>query len=432
MKKLICFTLLFILVCSTYAQNQVKEESIRLFFNELKAASDGAKQLWNQDLYGPTLLIDPSTRKIYANESDNMGTLAPKDNIYIGILPQDVNFSNTALDWNGKRWAMIMLPLPENRDDRINLLAHESFHRIQPDLGFALHNADNKHLDEMEGRISLRLEMESLKKALRSSDQDEIRKHLTNALIFRKYRYKQFAEGAVNENLLEMNEGIAEYTGIIVTSRQDEQTKSYLINGMERLLKNRTFVRSFAYQTIPSYGYILYKKDHEWNKQINANTDLTAFFIKKFELKIPAPTQQIFKKLATAYNGKIIFEEETTRDIENKRVVKAYKEKFVESPHFEIKFESMNYSFDPRTIIPIGQYGTYYPTTRITDNWGILTVEKGGLISADWGKISLSIPISIDKNLIKGDGWMLELHDQYTVEADEQKRNYYLKKNVQK
>lgn len=92
----------------------------------------------------------------------------------------------------------------------------------------------------------------------------------------------------------------------------------------------------------------------------------------------------------------------------------------------------MNYSFDPRTIIPIGQYGTYYPTTRITDNWGILTVEKGGLISADWGKISLSIPISIDKNLIKGDGWMLELHDQYTVEADEQKRNYYLKKNVQK
>jgi hypothetical protein len=106
-------------------------------------------------------------------------------------------------------------------------------------------------------------------------------------------------------------------------SRQDEQTKSYLINGMERLLKNRTFVRSFAYQTIPSYGYILYKKDHEWNKQINANTDLTAFFIKKFELKIPTPTQQIFKKLATAYNGKIIFEEETTRDIENKRVVKA-------------------------------------------------------------------------------------------------------------
>ncbi|MNL61380.1 hypothetical protein D3C87_1852940 [compost metagenome] len=87
-----------------------------------------------------------------------------------------------------------------------------------------------------------------------------------------------------------MNEGIAEYTGIIVTSRQDEHTKSYLINGMERLLKNRTFVRSFAYQTIPSYGYILYKKDNEWNKQINANTDLTAFFIKKFELKIPNPT----------------------------------------------------------------------------------------------------------------------------------------------
>ncbi|UZJ65259.1 hypothetical protein OKW96_03165 [Sphingobacterium sp. KU25419] len=164
MKKLICFTFLFILVCFSYAQNQIKEESVRLFFNELNEASDRAIKLWNQDLYGPTLLIDPSTRKVYANESDNMGILKPAGDIYMGILPDEINISNTALDWNGKRWAMIMLPLPENKDDRVNLLAHESFHRIQPDLGFALHNADNKHLDEMEGRISLRLEMEALKK----------------------------------------------------------------------------------------------------------------------------------------------------------------------------------------------------------------------------------------------------------------------------
>lgn len=36
----------------------------------------------------------------------------------------------------------------------------------------------------------------------------------------------------------------------------------------------------------------------------------------------------------------------------------------------------MNYSFDPRTIIPIGAYGTYYPTTRITDNWVSLLLKK--------------------------------------------------------
>ncbi|ULT23417.1 hypothetical protein KUH03_30125 [Sphingobacterium sp. E70] len=68
-----------------------------------------------------------------------------------------------------------MLPLPEHRDDRINLLAHESFHRIQPELGFKLNNANNNHLDEKDGRISLRLEFEALKKALASSDKKEIK-----------------------------------------------------------------------------------------------------------------------------------------------------------------------------------------------------------------------------------------------------------------
>lgn len=432
MKKLICSIFFFALVFFCNAQTKYTEESMRLFFNELQSASKRSKQLWNMEVYGPTLFVDPGTRKIYANEADSMGVLKPIADIYAGILPHEVNFSNTAMDWNGKRWAMIMLPLPDNKDDRVNLLAHESFHRIQPELGFRLNNADNKHLDEKNGRIGLRLEMEALKKALRSVDDNEIKKHLTNALFFRKYRHNQFPEAVVNENLLEINEGIAEFTGVMVSDRKDDLAKSYLIEGMDRLLKNRTFVRSFAYQTIPSYGYILYKRDKEWNKRINAKTDLTVFFAQSFKLTLPLLTEQIFEKLSTAYNGSLICEEETARDIENKRIIKMYKSKFVESPHFEVIFEQMNYSFDPRAIIPIGEYGTYYPTARITDVWGILTIENGGLMSPDWNRILLSVPLSIEGNIIKGDGWRLELSGDYSVDKDDQKRNYYLKKGVPK
>ncbi len=422
------FLLLISLASSLRAQSKsYTENQINTFFTELKHSSDRAIKLWNKNLYGPILLVDPQTRKIYANEGDITGVLQHIDTIYTGILPQDVNISNTALDWSGKRWAMIMLPLPINADDRINLLAHESFHRIQPELGFELNNANNNHLDEKDGRIGLRLEFEALKKALTSSRSREIKKHLGNALFFRKYRQLQFEKAAENENLLEINEGIAEFTGIIVSDRDDESTKSYLIKNMDRSLRNRTLVRSFAYQTIPSYGYLLFKKDKNWNKKIDASTDLTNYFIQKFAISIPSLTEQNFKDLVTEYKGNIILEEENKRDRESKRIVREYKNKFVESPHFEIMFEKMNYSFDPRTIIPIENFGTYYPTTRITDLWGILTVEKGALIAPDWKKISLSLPTFSDKNLVKGDGWILELQDNYTIEVDQQK-NSYLKK----
>lgn len=427
MKK--TFTLLFIihLTVQAYAQRkQYETADINSWFEELKTASDQSFKLWNKSIYGPILLIDPATRSIYANELDGKKTLKPSANLYTGILPQEVNFSNTALDWNDKRWAMIMLPLPENRDDRINLLAHESFHRIQPDLGFSLNNANNNHLDEKDGRISLRLEFEALKQALMSTHKNDMKRHLTNALFFRKYRYVLFDEAAKNENLLEINEGIAEFTGIIVSARSDESTKQYLINGINRSQNNRTFVRSFAYQTTPTYGYLLYKKDKNWNKKIDKETDLTALFIREFAISLLPPTEQNFKNLSKTYNAAAIFEEENKRDTENKRLVKTYKNKFVESAHFEIQFEKMNYSFDPRTIIPIENLGTYYPTTRITDVWGILDVKNGALISPDWKKVSITKPTSIEKNLIKGDGWILELNSNYTIEIDQQ-NNFHLK-----
>ena len=66
--------------------------------------------------------------------------------------------------------------------------------------------------------------------------------------------------------------------------------------------------------------------------------------------------------------------------------------KFIKNPHLEIGFEHMNVSFNPSNLIPLDTYGTVYPTLRITDNWGILTVEDGALLSADWSKVIVTAP----------------------------------------
>jgi hypothetical protein len=89
----------------------------------------------------------------------------------------------------------------------------------------------------------------------------------------------------------------------------------------------------------------------------------------------------------------------------------------------------MNVSFDPGNLIPLENYGTVYPNLRITDNWGILTVEGGALLSSDWTKVIVTVPEESNTNKVRGKGWTLELKsDQYVIIRDEASSNYYLKK----
>ncbi len=429
MKQIILTAAFLLLAQGAIAQKQdISHDNISVFFDEIKAASKQNIQLWNKDLYGPILLIDPKTRKIFANEPDTADVLKRTGNIYSGILPDKINIANTAINWNGKRWAMIMLPLPQNKQNRVNLLAHESFHSIQPTLGFTLSNAENNHLDQKNGRLYLRLELEALKKAIQASSEKEQLQHLTSALTFRKYRHSLYSNSDTTENLLELNEGIAEFTGVILSGRNKAQTTSFFVTGIDDFFKNPTFVRSFAYHTIPAYGYLLYNKDKSWNRNITDQTDLTDYFIKAFHINIPNELKKVSENKSGLYNGKVILQEEETREENTKKLIAEYKLRFIDQPHFEIKFEKMNVSFDPRNIIPIEDKGTVYPNIRVTDKWGILTVEKGALMSPGWDKISISNPIQTENSKVSGDGWTLELTENYTIEKETTSGNYKLKR----
>ncbi len=303
MKQIILIALLLGISQVVKGQGQLTMyDNISTVFDEIETATRKNINLWNKDLYGAILLVDPQTRQLFANELDTAGILKPDESIYTGILPENINIANTAIEWNGKSWAMIMLPLPENKYERIDLLAHESFHREQSSLGFKLNNPDNNHLDLKEGRIYLRLELEALKSAIESSE-EEILHHLTSALIFRKYRNLLYPGIDTMENQLELNEGIATFTGLIISGRDEKQAKEHIANSINTFFTNPTYVRSFAYNTTPAYGYLLYNKDKKWNKQITATTDLTAFFTEAFNINWPTDLQKTIDIISDEYQS---------------------------------------------------------------------------------------------------------------------------------
>ncbi len=128
------------------------------------------------------------------------------------------------------------------------------------------------------------------------------------------------------------------------------------------------------------------------------------------------------------YNGSSIAKEEGIREEKKKKRIAEYKSQFIEQSHFEIKFEKMNVSFDPRNIIPVEDKGTVYPVIRVTDKWGVLTVEKGALMSPNWDKISITNPNQAEDKKISGEGWTLELVDGYMIKKDEVTGNQTLVK----
>ncbi|TQV87597.1 hypothetical protein [Aliikangiella coralliicola] len=404
--------------------NDLKE--IGSYFNEARSATGENKKFWGVDLYGPILLVEPESRNIFANVEASSGVLEKKEQVFIGKLPDNIGIANTCVNWEGKSWAMVMLPISDNRSERLNLLTHELFHCSQVKLGFPANNPSNSHLNEKEGRILFRLELQALKKAIAAETISERKKHIISALTFRTYRQESFNEAKVEENLLELNEGLAEYTGLMMSGRGSNQIKAHLINNLSSFVSNPSFVRSFAYVTTPAYGYLLFTNNKNWHKEISSDDNLIDYLQKVFQIQLTIRKNDLPNELSDDYNGIAIYEEESLRDEEIKRIKQEYINKFVKNSNLAIKLEKMNITFDPRNLVPLDGYGTVYPNLKITDTWGVLTVENGALLATTWDKVSVSKPTKISKNRAVGDGWVLELADGYSIRLDKKGNNYYL------
>ncbi len=383
--------------------------------------------LWGVSLCGPMLFVDRKTRTVVANQADKEGILTKSGNVFVGELPAKVNIANTAIDWAGVKWTMIIFPLPEDRYHRANLMAHELWHRIQKDIGFSGSGAANNHLDSRDGRVWLQLEWRALASALTSRGKQR-RLAIMDALLFRAYRRTIFPRAASEERGMEMHEGLAEYTGVKLSGSPN--LNQYLVNGdIKEAAQKQTFVRSFAYTTGPAYGILLDQTGRKWRKGLTKEDDLGTTLGKILAIKLPPNVKSAAEARAKNYDGDRLQTAETERENNRQKVIADYRARLVDGPVLTIPLQKMNMQFNPGNLVPLNSLGTVYPDIRIVDVWGILTVSKGALINSTFSRIYVSAPSSLSAPSIQGDGWTLELNAGWIVTNGERKGDYIVKKS---
>ena len=413
--KLLPILLLSMATIIGHAQSASLADSLAADLHMIRQATARHTALWGIDLYGLLLFIDPETRMAYTNEPDSAGLFQPCGTLYAGRLPEEVLTANTATTWGGRTWAMILLPLPNDPTERTVLLAHELFHCAQPRLHFTGHGGDNGHLDTEAGRVLMRLELEALRDAFRATTPDERRSHLTHALAFRTERHRHFPGAAASEHALERNEGLAEYTGQTVASMSADLAQIYLIARIDALLGKPSFVRSFAYATLPAYGRLAADTAPDWYRAITDETPLTDYLARLFGLALP---DSLPASWIAAYHGDTIIRQESAREAARRALTDSLRARLVDGPHLTLPLRAMHFSFDPCNVVPLDStLGTVYPQLHLTDLWGSLDVTDGGaLISPDWMTITVSAPHTTNRTEAHGSGWHLTLTPGYIIE----------------
>ncbi len=435
--RLCCFSFLLGLI-SLPVPASAQEPSIDLalaeqFFQEAQAicrADNGV--LWGVSLCGPMILVEPATRMIVANQTDAEGNLLKKGNVFVGRLPEKETIANTATRWAGVKWTMVIWPLPSNTQARARLMMHELFHRVQDDLGLPASNPSNNHLDTRDGRIWLQLEWRALRRALEASGA-ESRKALEDALIFRRYRRSLFPDSDSTERGLEMNEGLAEYTGVRLRGSTERESVAYLSKQLETAESKQTFVRSFAYASGPAYGFLLDRSRSGWRRGLKPSDDLGVLSQERYSIKLPAKLELEAEQRSARYGGESLSVSETERAIKRKTRSAEYRARLIDGAILILPLtEKMSYGFDPNNVESLDGVGTIYPTLQVSDAWGILEVTRGALMilgGPGVSRVQVTAPSDPARRRLEGDGWTLELSEGWNVVPGARKGDYKIRKN---
>lgn len=415
-------------IASAQTPQPIPIEKAQTYFAEARSLCQADHgQLWGTSLCGPIMFVDPKGRSIVASDADARGVLKAEGGVFVGSLPADQTMANTAVEWSGVHWTQMVWPLPEDQRQRETLIAHELFHRIQSQLALPQgKDGDNAQLDSFDGRYTLQLEWRALARALEAHSDKDRREAAADAILFRSERYRLFPDAPAQEQALELNEGLAEYTGVRLGNPSPEEQVKAALHDLSSHRDDSTFVRSFAYATGPAYGLLLDRYTPGWHQQLKEGEGFGVLLRNALRISLPVNLQPLAEQRAVLYGGPALRVTEQERETKRKQVIALYHAEFMDGPILLLPFRHMRVQFDPRNLQPLEKAGTVYPNMRISDDWGVLDAKNGALMKPDWSGVIVVAPAAATGSSIKGDGWTLELKSGWKIIPGARKGDFTL------
>ena len=267
----------------------------------------------------------------------------------------------------------------------------------------------------------MRMEWRALAAALNARSDADRARAITDALTFRAWR-RQGVSGAANlENQLELNEGLAEYTGRKLSGQDSLEIAAALANAE----KGASFVRSFAYASGPAYGFLLDTYDNSWRKQLTTRSDLGVMLARAAHVSVPNDITASANAAGGRYGLADVYRQEQGDARQHEKQAKQWIRQLVHGPVLHLAFNEMKIEFNPNNLFPLPPFGTVYPTLQIIDAWGTLSVDGGALIDDRWSSVTVAAP---RHGAVTGKGWILKLNDGWMLRPGERPGDFTIAK----
>ena len=407
MQKVTIFTVVLLLQFVTricYSQplpcEKTMEESLKQTAEMLNKQE--TKDLWNVALNAPLIIINHIENKMYFTAIENGKVQPLKEEAWNNKIP----LANSIFEYEGKKYVIIVHAalMFSPCEERLNLLAHEIFHLHQNGLGIQNTMSANFYMDEIEGRALLQIEMKALQQAL---DRDTQSVH--DALYVRAYRQSLYPRN--NEEMYELNEGLAEYTGAKLTKANMQQ---YVRSRLNYDI-NAGYSNSFGYATGAAYAVILDGLYPKWRYDKDLGKGMT-FLLKKSNPQYAVTVENTYlNRLLSKYqHDKILTDEKEA--LKSFCDIAAF-EKLLDpkTPKLRLMNNGVNFSYNPNDRVIALNNAVLLRNITLMGEWGQISVKSGIVRLNDWSAFYLLPPKEITANVIQGSDYEIRLNKGWKV-----------------
>jgi hypothetical protein len=390
---------------------QVDQQRAQEYFKEARRLCErDAGRLWGVSLCGPMVIGDMRTQTFATSQP-------PPD----APRPQVVGLVNGPVQWGGVTWAAYAWDDLVNKtaQSRNEVLLHELFHGVQSRLGLVVPDPKNEHLDAVDGRYWLRLEMRALARALGESGERR-NAAVRDALSFRQARRSIYPAAEKNEQALELNEGTASYAGTVLAASSRADATASALEVLAGFENGESFIRTFAYASGPAYGLLLDEASPGWQRALRSSDDLGILLMNALAVR---PANDAASAAAT-YGGVELRAAEQQRERLRQDRINELRRRFVDGPVLVVPGGGGGYT-DSRgaTVIP-GSGTVYFNSYRVSGAWGTLEAEKGVLLASDGRTRRVPAPVRRDDVTFSGDGWTFRAASGWTVREGARRGDY--------